>query len=180
MRILKSTKFKWDIRFLIVDAIVILAAIICGIVLYKLNNISNYVFDFANIYIFYVFNFSSGRIFLTHIVSELFYLYAVFLLAYFTRFKILSYPLLFLRTLFTALYIVILCSLFGTEGLVVTILVFVPSYIFSVFLFIFVREQCRQFCSPYVYVFPAVLALINTIILLLVVNVVFRVIVVIV
>lgn len=180
MRILKSTKFKWDIRFLIADAIVILAAIICGIVLYKMNNISNYVFDFANIYIFYVFNFNSGRLFVSHILSELFYLYAVFLLAYFTKLKILAYPLLFLRTLFTAFYIIILCALFGTEGLIVTILVFVPSFICSVALFIIVRDQCRQLCPPYSYICPAVLALLNTIILLLLVNVVFRVIVVIV
>lgn len=180
MRIFKTNKLKWDIRFLIVDAIVILAAIICGIVLYKMNNISNYVYDFANIYIFYVFNFNSGRLFISHILSELLYLYVVFLLAYFTKFKILAYPLLFLRTLFTSLYIVILCSLFGTEGLIVTILVFIPAYLCSVAFFIILREQCRQVCAPYSFICPAVLALINTIILLLLVNIVFRVIVVIV
>ncbi len=180
MRIFKCNKFKWDIRFLIADAIVILGAIICGIVLYKMNSISNYVFDFANIYIFYVFNFTSGRLFVSHILSELVYLYVVFLLAYFTKLKILAYPLLFLRTLFTALYVVILCSLFGTEGIIVAVLVFVPSFICSVAFFIILREQCRQICSPYSFILPAVLALINSIILLLLVNVVFRVIVVIV
>ena len=180
MRIFKSTKFKWDIRFLIVDGIVILAAIICGIVLYKFNSVSNYVYNFANIYIFYVFYFSSGSLFLSHILSELFYLYAVFLLAYFTKFKALAYPLLFLRTLFTAFYIVILCSVFGTEGLIVAILVFIPSFICSVAVFIILREQCRQICAPYSFICPAVLALINTVVLLLLVNVVFRVIVVIV
>ena len=180
MRILKCTKFKWDIRFLIADAVIILGAIICGIVLYKMNNFSNYVLDFANIYVFYVFNFNSGRLFVSHIVSELFYLYVVFLLSYFTRLKILLYPLLFLRALFTTLYIIILCALFGTEGLIVALLVFIPSFIFSVAFFIILREQCRQICAPYSYICPAVLALINTIILLLLVNVVFRVIVVIV
>lgn len=180
MRIFKTNKLKWDIRFLIVDAIVILAAIICGIVLYKMNNISNYVYDFANIYIFYVFNFNSGRLFISHILSELLYLYVVFLLAYFTKFKILAYPLLFLRTLFTSLYIVILCSLFGTEGLIVTILVYIPAYLCSVAFFIILREQCKQVCAPYSFICPAVLALLNTIILLLLVNIVFRVIVVIV
>lgn len=180
MRILKCNKFKWDIRYLIADSIVILAAIICGIVLYKLNSISNYVFDFANIYIFYVFNFNSGRLFISHILSELVYLYAVFLLAYFTKLKVLAYPVLFLRTLITALYIVILCSLFGTEGIIVAVLVFIPSYVVSVAFFIILREQCRQVCSPYSFICPAVLAFINSIILLLLVNVVFRVIVVIV
>lgn len=180
MRFLKSTKFKWDVRFLIADGIVILSAIICGIVLYKINSFSNYVFNFADIYIYYVFNFNSGKLFISHIISELFYLYVVFLLAYFTKLKILAYPLLFLRALFTALYIIILCALFGTEGLIVTLLVFIPSFICSVAFFIIVREQCRQLCVPYSYLCPAVLALLNTIILLLLVNVVFRVIVVIV
>lgn len=180
MRIFKCNKFKWDIRYLIADAVVIIGAIICGIVLYKLNSVSNYVFDFANIYIYYVFNFTSGRLFLSHIISELVYLYAVFLLAYFTRLKLFVYPILFLRTLFTALYIIILCSLFGTEGLVVAVLVFIPSFICSIIFFIFLCEQCRQLCPPYSYICPAVLALINTIILLLLDNIVFRVIVVIV
>lgn len=180
MRIFKCNKFKWDIRYLIVDLIVILAAIICGIVLYKLNSISNYVFDFADIYIFYVFNFNSGRLFISHILSELVYLYVVFLLSYFTKLKILAYPILFLRTLITTLYVIILCWLFGTEGIIVAVLVFVPSFIFSVAFFIILREQCRQICPPYSYICPAVLALVNTIILLLLVNIVFRVIVVIV
>ena len=180
MRIFKCNKFKWDLRYLIADSIVILAAIICGIVLFKLNSISNYVFNFANIYIYYVFNFNSGRLFLSHILSELVYLYVVFLLAYFTKFRILAYPILFLRALFTSLYIAILCTLFGTEGIIVAVLVFIPSFICSVAFLIILREQCRQICPPYSFICPAVLAIVNTIILLLLVNVVFRVIVVIV
>lgn len=180
MRILKCNKLKWDFRYLIAYAVVTLIAIICGIVLYKLNSISNYVYDFANVYIFYVFNFNSGKLFVSHILSELVYLYVVFLFAYFTKFKILVYPLLFLRTLFTAVYVIILCSLFGTEGIIVAILVFIPSFFCSLFFFILLSEQCRQLCPPYSFICPAVLALVNTVILLLLVNVVFRVIVVIV
>lgn len=180
MRIFKCNKLKWDLKCLIAYAIVILAAIICGIVLYKMNSISHYVYDFADVYIFYVFNFNSGRLFVSHILSELVYLYVVFLLAYFTKLKILAYPLLFLRTLFTVLYIIILCSLFGTEGIIVAVLVFIPSFIFSAFFFILLCEHCKMVCAPYSLLCPAVLALLNTIILLLLVNVVFRVIVVIV
>ena len=169
MRIFKCSKFKWDIRFLIAYAIVILAAIICGIVLYNLNSISHYVF-----------NFNSGKLFISHVLSELVYLYVVFLLAYFTKLKILVYPILFLRTLFTALYIIILCALFGTEGIIVAVLVFIPSFAFSVLFFIVLCEQCKQLCPPYSFICPAFLALLNSVILLLLVNVVFRVIVVIV
>ena len=180
MRIFNCNKLKWDRRCLIAYAIVILAAIICGIVLYNLNSISHYVYDFANIYIYYVFNFNSGKLFISHVLSELVYLYVVFLLAYFTKLKILVYPILFLRTLFTALYIIILCALFGTEGIIVAVLVFIPSFAFSVLFFIVLCEQCKQLCPPYSFICPAFLALLNSVILLLLVNVVFRVIVVIV
>ncbi|MDE7086858.1 MAG: hypothetical protein K2O67_01565, partial [Clostridia bacterium] len=113
-------------------------------------------------------------------LSELFYLYAVFLLAYFTKLKFLAFPIIFIRALFTAIYIVILCSLFGTDGIFVALIVFIPAFLCSTAVLIFLCEQCRHICTPLVYFVPAILALINTIILLLLVNVVFRVIVVIV
>lgn len=180
MRIFKCKKFKWDFRYLIAYVVVTLLGIICGIVLYKLNSISRYVYNFADIYIYYVFNFNSGRLFISHILSEIVYLYVVFLIAYFTRFRFFVMPLLLIRALFTSLYIIILCSLFGTEGIIVAVLVFIPSFICSTLFFILLCEQCRQFCAPYSFIFPLFLALVNTLILLLLVNVVFRVIVVIV
>ncbi len=180
MRILKRNKLKWDKRCIIAYILVIILSIICGIVLFKLNNISNYVYEFTDVYIFYVFNFKSGTLFISHIISELFYLYFVFLLAYFTRLKFLAYPLLFLRTVFFALYVIILCAFFGSDGIIVAFIVFIPSFICSVLFYIFISEQCRLLCTPYSLILPAALALVNTVILLLLVNVVFRVIVVIV
>ena len=180
MRNFSFKDFSCDKKYLIASLVTLLCSIICGIVLYNLNSISHYVYDFANIYIYYVFNFNSGKLFISHVLCELVYLYVVFLLAYFTKLKILVYPILFLRTLFTALYIIILCALFGTEGIIVAVLVFIPSFAFSVLFFIVLCEQCKQLCPPYSFICPAFLALLNSVILLLLVNVVFRVIVVIV
>lgn len=160
--------------------IVVILAIICGIVLFKLNNFSNYVFQFADIYIFYVFNFKNTSIFFAHLLSELFYMYVIFLLAYFTKLKFLCYPLTFLRTVFFVFYISLLCVFFGTEGILVALIVFLPSCIFSIGFLILLCEQCKELCNPFCYFAPAVVAIINSIILLLLVNVVFRVIVVIV
>ena len=103
MRIFKCNKLKWDIKCLISYAIVVILAIICGIVLFKINNISNYVYNFADIYIFYVFNFNSGSLFFSHFLSEIVYLYIVFLLVYFNKFKFFVYHILFIRALFTVL-----------------------------------------------------------------------------
>ena len=180
MRILKCNKLKWNLKCLIIYGIVIIAAVICGIVLFKLNNISSYVFNFTDTYIFYVFNFKSGALFLSHFLTELVYFYLIFLIAYFTKLKFLACPVMFVRALFAALYSIILFSFFGTDGVVVALIVFIPSYVISLALCIFLCEQCKQFCPPYSYICPAFFALFSSIILLLLVNLIFRVVVVIV
>ena len=180
MRILKCKKIEWNTKSLVIHGIVIIAAIICGIVLFKLNNISTYVFDFTDTYIFYVFNFNNGSLFLSHFLTELVYFYLIFLIAYFTKLKFLACPIIFVRALFAVLYSIILFSFFGTDGVCVALIVFIPSYLISLLFCIFLCEQCNQFCPPYSYICPAVLALINTLILLILVNLIFRIVVVIV
>ncbi len=180
MRILNSNKLKWDKKYLIAYIIVIIAAIICGIVLYILNNISNYIYDFADVYVFYVFNFQNGTLFITHFLAELFFLYVVFAIGYFTKLKFLACPVIFFKTLFTALYAIVLCALFATEGVIVVILVYLPSFILSVAAMIFICEQCKQIFQPLCFFFPAILALLSALIFLLLVNVLFRFVVVIV
>lgn len=180
MRIFNVSKLKWDKKYIIAHIIVIFTAIICGIVLYILNNINNYFYDFADVYVFYIFNFSNGTLFITHFLSELFFLYAVFAISYFTKLKFFVCPLIFFKTLFTALYTIVLCALFSTEGIVVVIFVFIPSFLLSVIALIFLSEQCKIICRPLCYFFPAILALISALIFLLLINVVFRFVVVIV
>ena len=180
MRIFNCNKLKWDKKSLIAYFIVIIASIICGIVLFKLNNLSYYIYQFADNYVFFVFNFKNSSLFFSRFLGELFYLYVVFLLAYFTKLKFLAYPILFFKLLFSVLYSISLCVFFGAEGIIVAIIVFIPSTLFSIVTFILITEQCKQLCTPLVYACPAILALINSIILMLLVNLVFRVIVIIV
>lgn len=180
MRIFKCNKLKWDIKYLIAYIFVIIAAIICGIVLFKLYNISSYIFDFADSYVFYIFSFSSGRLFISHLLSEIVYLYVIFLLAYFTKLRFLAFPIAFIRALFAVVYAIVLCTFFGTEGIIVALIVFIPSFVCSLLFFILISEQCRQICRPLVFFVPAIAALINSLILLLLVNIVFRVVVIIV
>lgn len=180
MRKLKSKKLKWDKRNIIAYFCVLIAAIICGIVLFKIGNVSSYVYNFADDYVFYIFNFRNGNLFVSRFLSELFYLYVAFLIAYVTKFKFLCVAIMFLRALFAVLYSAILFSLFGTEGLIVATFIFIPAFCVSFLFFLFISEQCRIFTAPVVFIIPAVLALLNSAILLLLVNVVFRVVVVIV
>ena len=180
MRIFNVSKLKWDKKYIIAHIIVIFAAIICGIVLYILNNINNYIYDFADVYVFYIFNFENGTLFFAHFLSELFFLYAVFAICFFTKLKFLACPLIFLKTLFTALYTIILCALFSTEGIIVVILVFIPSFVLSIIALIFLSEQCKIIRRPLCFFLPAIIALVSSLVFLLLINVVFRFIVVIV
>lgn len=180
MRIFNCKKLKWSKKFIIAYIIVIFAAIISGIVLYKINNISTYVYNFADRYIFYLFNFKNGNLFLAHFLVALFFFYLVFLLAYFTKLRCLSLFFIFCRCVFFVLYASVMCSFFGTEGISVVILVYIPSFVIGHLLFLFIAEQCRCVCAPLSYILPAIMALLNTLIFLLLVNVIFRAIVVIV
>lgn len=180
MRIFNCKKLKWNKKFIIAYFIVIIAAIISGIVLYKINNVSTYVYNFADNYIFYLFNFKNGNLFLAHFLVGLFFFYLVFLLAYFTKFRFISLFFIFFRCVFFVLYASVLCCYFGTEGIFVVILVYIPSFALWLAIFLFIAEQSKCLCSPIAFIFPAVMALLNALIFLFLVNVMFRAIVVIV
>lgn len=180
MRIFNCDKLKWSQKFIITSAIVIILSIISGIVLFKLSNFNNYAYNFADIYVFYIFNFKNGALFLAHFLSDLFYFYTVFLICYFTKLKAIGYILLFIKVLFGAFYCAVLLAFFGSEGLIVSVIVFIPSFLISVALYLLFLEQCRLLCSPFSFFAPAVGALISSIILMILVNIIFRVIVVIV
>lgn len=179
MRIFKTTEFKWNLKYFIAFGITVVLAIIFGIVLYKISGISSYLFNFANSYVCFVFNFNNASLFFSHLLSDLFYLYIVFLLSYFTKLKFLCVVLLFIKTFFTVFYCIVLFVLFSLEGIIVALLVFIPCYIIWLLCFIVLFMHCKCFESPFVFFVPAILSLADSVILLLLVNFVFRVIVVI-
>ena len=180
MRIFNCDKLKWESKFIITSVIVIFASIISGIVLFKLSDFNDYAYNFADIYVFYIFNFKNGHLFLAHFLSDLFYFYAVFLICYFTKLKVLGYIILFIKALFAVFYCAVLFAFFGSEGLIVALIVFIPSFLLSLAIYLVILEQCRFLCKPFAFFAPAICALISSIVLLLLVNVIFRVIVVIV
>lgn len=180
MRIFDFKKIKWDKRFLIYYTIVIIAAIISGIVLYITNNITTNFYNFAKNYIFVIFSFNNSSLFFGHFFSDLFYFYIAFLICYFTKLKFLSGILLFIKTFFTIYYLIVLFMLFSVEGIVAALIVFLPCFILWVVFFSFICMHSCAVVRPYVFYAPLVLALVDCVILLLLVNLVFRFIVVIV
>lgn len=179
MRILNTNKFQWEKKYIIAFIIAVILAIISDIVLYKISNISSYIFNFANSYVCFVFNFNNASLFFSHLFANLFYFYIAFALSYFTKLKFLNVLLLFIKSFFTVFYCIVLFVLFSIEGIIVAVLVFIPCYVAWLFCFVIISLQIKCFCSPFAYFLPAILALADSLVMLILVNFVFRVIVVI-
>ncbi len=180
MRNLSFKGSKCDLRYLIAVIITFLCAIICGIILYKVATINIYFKDFAEDYVYYVFNFKNTKLIFSHILSELLYIYIFFLIGYFTRFKYLTLIIVFIRGLYFAVYAAILFELVTFGGITVAILVFIPTSVISLVFCWIAAEFCKIINKKYVFFVPAALALINTVVLIVLVNIVFRVVIVIV
>ncbi len=180
MRNLSFNEFKWDKKYVIAVIITLLCAIISGIVLYKFVNINIFFIEYAQDYIFYVFNFKNSKLIFSHILGELFYCCIFFLIGYFTKFKYFTLIFIFIRGLYFTLYAAILIGLNSFGGITVAIFVFIPVSLLSILLCCCVTESCKIINTKYVFCIPAIFALINTLIFIVLVNVVFRVIIVIV
>ncbi len=180
MRILSFKKEKWDKKFLIAFLITLVCSIICGIVLFKPVTVNFYFIDFAEEYVFNVFNFDNSSIFLSHFLSDILYFYIFFFLCYFTRFKYLTLVFLYIRGLFFGIYVSILIVVSSVGGILVAVIIFIPSTLISVAVCFFISDFCRCIDKKIVFFVPAVLALIDGLILILLINVVFRVIIIIV
>lgn len=180
MGIIDLKLFKWDKKVIICNIIVILIAIISGIVLYITNNFNKNFYNFAKNYINLVFNFKNTTLFFGHFFSDLFYFSIAFLICYFTKYKFFTSALLFIKTFFTVYYLVLLFTLFSVEGIIAVIIVFLPCYLLWVLKFLLIRSSLNVVCKPHVFFVPLLFSLVDAIVLLVLVNMVFRFIVVIV
>ena len=180
MRILSFKGLKPDKKYLIAVIITLICAIVCGIVLYNLADMSFYFNDYAQNYVYCVFIFNNGELILPHFFGELFYLYIVFILAFFTKFKYLTLIPIFVKGLFFTLYAAVLFELNMLGGISVALIVYVPISLVSFSMCYLLSESCKIINKKIVFFFPAILAVINTLLFLLLINVVFRLIIVIV
>ena len=180
MRNLSFKWCKWDKRYFIAALITLICSIICGIILYKFVSINIYFNNYAKDYIYYIFNFKNSKILISHFLSELFYFYIFFFIGYFTKFKYVTLLFIFLRGLYFSVYTAILIGFNAFGGVTVAVLVFIPISLISIFLCCVIADCCKIVNKKYVFFLPLILAAVNTFVLLVMVNVVFRVIIVIV
>lgn len=177
---LSFNRQKWDKNFFFAFLITLICSIICGIVLCVFASNNAYLRDLACDYVYNCFNFNNSSLFLAHLLGDVLYFYLFFLIAYFTRFKYINLIFLFLRGLFFGVYIVLLCSVSALGGVIAFIFVFLPATVISIIICYLLCEFCRCCDNKLVLIIPAILAILDGIILLLLLNVVFRVVIIIV
>ena len=180
MRILSFRSIKWDKNYLIGVAATFILAIICGIVLFKIANIGNLIYGYAKDYVTLVFGFANTKLLVSYIVRELFYLYAVFLIAYFTKWKMFTLIIFFFRTVTCVFYCAILLGSLGFSGIMTALIIYIPCFLISSCMCCIVAETCRLVNKKCAAIFPAIIAVIDCVIMLILLNVVFRILIVIV
>ncbi len=177
---LHKKAFIKDKKFLLAFAIAIICSFICGIVLCKVAIINEYLVNFANDYVFFVFNFENSTLLVSKILTDLVYFYIIFAISYFTKLKYLTLLPLFLRGLFFGIYTAILIAVNSFGGTIVAIFVFIPASIISFALCYVIAEYCKEIYKKYALLMPLVFAVINLIIYAVLINLLFRLVIVIV
>lgn len=177
MRNLSFCGCKWDKRFFLAFLITLGCAIICGIVLYKpvLSNV--YFRNLTCDYVYNVFNFKTVRLCTAHVLGDILYLYIFFLICYFTKYKYLTLILLYLRGLFFGIYVSIMIGANSFSGIIVAVFVFIPASLVSFVLSFLVCELCKCINKRYAFALPAIFAAVDCLVLILLINVLFRVVI---
>ena len=177
MRAFSFPELKWDKKYIIVYIVTIFLAIICGIVLCKTVFISVYLQNYASEYIYYVYNFHNGTLALQRLLYSLVYGYVSYGIAFFTKRRYFTIPILFLKAGLCGIYTCLLISVGGFAGMLTVIFLFIPSSLISLFLNIFLIENCKSFGNAVAPFLPLILAALDVIIYLLLLNVLFRVVI---
>ena len=180
MRNLSFCVKKCDKKYVWAFIITLLCSIVCGIILYKPITVNVYIINFANDYVYNIFNFKNSTLFFTHFLADVLYFYVFFLICYLTKFKYITLIFIYLKGLFFGIYTAILVCIGSVGGIIVAIFVFIPATLLSFAICCAIAEICKCLGNRYAFFIPLALALINGIILMLLVNVLFRVVIIIV
>ncbi len=180
MRNFNFGEFKPDLKYVLAFGITLICSIICGIVLYKPVNCNAYFRDFVSEYVYNVFNFKNVTLAVPHTIADLIYFYILFFVCYLTKFKYVTLVLIFIRGLFLGIYSSLLVVVCAFSGVLVLVLVFLPTSLFSLALCLAIAEGCKKFDKKCASWIPAALAAVSCVVLVLLVNILFRVVIIIV
>lgn len=180
MRIFDKDAINWNKKEIFCCVLVVILAVMCSIVLYITNNFSVYLYNFVKNYIYSVFNFNNAALFFGQFLTNLFYYFLALLFCRFKKVRYLYLIVIFVKTLFTFYYFVALFIIFSLEGVIAAFIVFLPCYIFFMVKFFFLCTQSACIERRYKLFSPVIFVLCDGIFILVLVNLIFRFIVVIV
>lgn len=180
MRNLSFCREKADKRYLLAFVIALICSIICGIVLCKALSGSAYLRNLACDYVYNVYNFNNSPLFFLRLLCDAVYFYVVFAICRSKKLKYFSLILIFLRGAFFGIYFALLATVSALGGVMVMIFVYIPSVIVCVLLCYALADLFKCCDKKIIYALPAIFALADGLILLIFVNVVFRVVIIIV
>lgn len=180
MRNLSLLSEKWDKKYGLAFLIALICSVICGIVLCKFVNYNNYLRNLAVDYLYNAYNFKNGSLIFPHLLGDVLYFYIFFLIGYFTKFKYLNLIFVFFRGMFLGIYTALIITVGSFSGVIAVVFIFVPASIISLIFCFLVSEFCFKIDKRYVLFIPAVLAVLDCFIILLLINVLFRVVIIIV
>lgn len=180
MRIFSFDKKQVDKRYIVAYAIVVLCGIVCGIVLFRSAKINTYLKTFAKNYINYVYSFNNASLIFPRLFCEIAFCYIFYFLGKKRVFSYLSLAVLFLRVLFVGLYTAMLFSCYSFGGAMAAILVYIPLSILSVFCYFACARLSGCVISKYRIFFPLALVLAGAVLQIILVNIVFRAVIIIV
>lgn len=177
MRAFRFSELRWDKKYIIAYIITIFLAIMCSIVLCKNVFVSVYLQNYVSEYIYNVYNFHNGTLALQRLLYSLVYGYVLFAIAFFTRRRYFTIPVLFLKAGLCGIYACLLIFMGGFAGVLTVIFLFIPSSLVSLFLNILLIENCKSFGNAVAPFLPLILAALDVIIYLLLLNILFRVVI---
>lgn len=159
--------------------VAILAGIISGIILFKIADLTQFFCGFAKDYIKRVFEFDNGALFLSALFKESCVNAFIFIFgAVFIKLKFLTVAVLFFRAAFASLYCAVMFVYCGFSGVMAGVVVYIPYTLlcFAGGVMIF-SSSC--FGLRRSALLPVVVTVAEALLLIILVNTVFRVIVVI-
>ncbi len=180
MRIFSFDKNYLDKRYIIAFIIVILCGTVCGIVLFNSAKINSYLKNFAQNYINNVYSFKNVSLIFPRLFCETAFCYLFYFLGRKTTVRFVCLPVVFLRALFIGLYTAMLFSCYSFGGAIVALLVYIPMSLVSLIVYFACSQLSNSIDKKYRIVFPLALVLACVVIQVLLVNVAFRIIIIIV
>ncbi len=155
------------------------AGIVSGIILFKITDLTQFFCAFAQDYIKRVFEFDNGALFLSALFKEACVNALAFIFgAVFIKLKFLTVPVMFFRAAFASLYCAVMFVYCGFSGVMTGVVVYIPYTLlcFAGGAMIF-SSSCFTLRRP--VLLPVAVTFAEALLLVILVNTVFRVIVVI-